>query len=87
MFAHGWARSHHDFIPAAESLGALDTVVALDLPGFGATPRPDEAWDTARYADHVAGIPQDRQTSGRSSLSAIPSVAASGCDSPCTIPS
>lgn len=54
VFAHGWARSHHDFIPAAESLGASAKSMLVDLPGFGETPRPEKAWDTRDYADHVA---------------------------------
>ena len=38
VFAHGWARSHHDFIPAAEALIAQHRSILIDLPGFGATP-------------------------------------------------
>lgn len=56
VFAHGWGRSHHDFIPAAESLGGAARSMLIDLPGFGETPRPDDAWDTAQYADHLAGF-------------------------------
>jgi pimeloyl-ACP methyl ester carboxylesterase len=54
VFAHGWARSHHDFIPAAESLGASAKSLLVDLPGFGETPRPQAGWDTRAYADHAA---------------------------------
>jgi len=60
VFAHGWARSHHDFIPAAEALGGVAKSMLVDLPGFGETPRPDGAWDTAAYADHVAGFLTER---------------------------
>ena len=56
VFAHGWGRSHHDFIPAAESLGGSARSMLVDLPGFGETPRPEAAWDTSDYADHVAGF-------------------------------
>lgn len=62
VFAHGWARSHHDFIPAAESLGSAARSMLVDLPGFGATPRPETAWSTADYADHVAEFLIDRKT-------------------------
>ena len=62
VFAHGWGRSHHDFIPAAESLGAAARSMLVDLPGFGATPRPEAGWGTADYADHVAEFLADRQT-------------------------
>ncbi|MBU1174458.1 MAG: alpha/beta hydrolase [Alphaproteobacteria bacterium] len=56
VFAHGWGRSHHDFIPAAESLGATARSMLVDLPGFGQTPRPDVAWDTRQYADYIASF-------------------------------
>ena len=56
VFAHGWGRSHHDFIPVAESLGGSARSMLLDLPGFGETPRPDAAWDTRQYADHIASF-------------------------------
>ena len=35
--------------------GELDAI-ALDLPGFGATPPPPEAWGTAEYAAAVADV-------------------------------
>ncbi|HVM29595.1 MAG TPA: alpha/beta hydrolase [Candidatus Limnocylindrales bacterium] len=47
---HGWARSGADFDAVLEGLDA----VALDLPGFGATPEPPDAWGSARYAAAVA---------------------------------
>jgi pimeloyl-ACP methyl ester carboxylesterase len=48
---HGWGRSGVDFDPLLHGLDA----VALDLPGFGATPEPPEPWSSARYAEAVAG--------------------------------
>lgn len=54
VFAHGWGRSHRDFIPVAEALAPQAAAVLLDLPGFGASPRPEAAWDTADYADALA---------------------------------
>lgn len=54
VFAHGWARSHRDFIPVAEALAPMAHSVLLDLPGFGDTDRPTDAWGTRQYADHVA---------------------------------
>ncbi len=49
---HGWGRSAQDFErvfarPAFEHR----TAVAVDLPGFGATPLPDFAYCTRDYAD------------------------------------
>lgn len=43
---HGWGRDHRDW---SGPLAGLDTV-AIDLPGFGATPPPPEAWGSAEYA-------------------------------------
>jgi pimeloyl-ACP methyl ester carboxylesterase len=43
---HGWRRDRHDLEPA---LRGLDAVV-LDLPGFGASPEPPEAWGAREYA-------------------------------------
>jgi pimeloyl-ACP methyl ester carboxylesterase len=59
VFAHGWARTHRDFIPAAESLSGHMASLLVDLPGFGDTPRPPEGWTTADYADHMAGFIRD----------------------------
>lgn len=55
---HGWARSHRDFDAAfgtAFGTEPLDTV-ALDLPGFGATPPPPAAWGAAEYAACVGDV-------------------------------
>lgn len=53
VFGHGWARDHRDFIPVAEALAPVARSYLLDLPGFGASPRPDAAWGTAEYATHL----------------------------------
>jgi pimeloyl-ACP methyl ester carboxylesterase len=49
---HGWRRSHRDF---DASLGGV-AAIALDLPGFGATPPPPEAWSTRQYAEWIAPV-------------------------------
>jgi pimeloyl-ACP methyl ester carboxylesterase len=55
---HGWRRTHADFAgvlgPGAPG-GAL-AAVAPDLPGFGATPPPPEAWGSADYAGLAARL-------------------------------
>jgi pimeloyl-ACP methyl ester carboxylesterase len=56
VFAHGWARTHRDFIQVAESLGTVVRSVLIDLPGFGDTPRPDATWGSEEYADHCAAF-------------------------------
>ncbi|HZN14914.1 MAG TPA: alpha/beta hydrolase [Acidimicrobiales bacterium] len=47
---HGWRRTHADFDGALRGLDA----VALDLPGFGATPPPPTPWGSPDYAAAVA---------------------------------
>jgi pimeloyl-ACP methyl ester carboxylesterase len=49
---HGWARSHADFVEvlgAKEGEQALDAI-AVDLPGFGASPPPEAVWGAREYA-------------------------------------
>jgi len=48
----GWARTHRDFVAVLDGLDAI----ALDLPGFGATPEPPEAWSTAQYAEYLVPV-------------------------------
>ena len=45
----GWQRTHRDFNRVLDGVDAI----ALDLPGFGASPPPPEPWGSAEYA---AGI-------------------------------
>lgn len=57
VFAHGWGRTLEDFRPAADTLAPYAGSLLIDLPGFGESPTPDEAWDTEAYArflhDHL----------------------------------
>jgi pimeloyl-ACP methyl ester carboxylesterase len=56
---HGWRRTHDDFREALSGAATgsrpLDAV-ALDLPGFGASPPPPEAWGAAQYAQALAPL-------------------------------
>ncbi|WP_066557020.1 alpha/beta fold hydrolase [Croceicoccus bisphenolivorans] len=54
VFAHGWGRSHRDFIPVAEALAPSIDAYLFDLPGHGKSERPDEAWGTVEYAEYMA---------------------------------
>ncbi|AKM09557.1 alpha/beta fold hydrolase [Croceicoccus naphthovorans] len=54
VFAHGWGRSHRDFIPVAEALAPSIDAYLFDLPGHGKSERPDEPWGTADYAEFMA---------------------------------
>jgi pimeloyl-ACP methyl ester carboxylesterase len=51
----GWGRSHDDFEAVAKGLD----VIALDLPGFGASPSPTEPCGAAGYAQIVAQVLQE----------------------------
>jgi pimeloyl-ACP methyl ester carboxylesterase len=57
LLLHGWARSHRDFdavvaAPGDPPLPAL----ALDLPGFGASPPPPSVWGAEDYAEAVEPV-------------------------------
>lgn len=49
---HGWGRRGSDFINSLVSFGAL----AIDLPGFGATPAPSEVWGAREYARNLLPV-------------------------------
>lgn len=49
---HGWGRTHRDFAALLEGFDAI----ALDLPGFGSTPTPEEAISAAGYALKIAPV-------------------------------
>lgn len=46
---HGWGRTSADFRTVLRGLDA----VALDLPGFGASPPPPRAWGAGEYAEAI----------------------------------
>ncbi len=47
---HGWARTRDDLAGPLAGLNAL----AFDLPGFGASPEPPDAFDSRAYASLIA---------------------------------
>ncbi|MET0567114.1 MAG: alpha/beta hydrolase [Acidimicrobiia bacterium] len=49
---HGWGRRGSDFAPSLADFDAL----AIDLPGFGATPAPEEVLGADGYARLVAPV-------------------------------
>jgi pimeloyl-ACP methyl ester carboxylesterase len=53
---HGWRRTSADFDKTLAGLGPGVSSVALDLPGFGASPEPPSAWGTQDYAEAVAAV-------------------------------
>jgi pimeloyl-ACP methyl ester carboxylesterase len=49
---HGWGRTRADWLPALAGVSAL----AVDLPGFGASPPPPVAWGSREYAELLAPL-------------------------------
>ncbi len=48
---HGWGRTRADWLPALTR-----PALAVDLPGFGASPAPPEAWGSREYAALLAPL-------------------------------
>jgi pimeloyl-ACP methyl ester carboxylesterase len=53
---HGWRRDHLDFTATLTSPLPEVDAVALDLPGFGATPAPAEVWGSRQYAEALLPV-------------------------------
>jgi pimeloyl-ACP methyl ester carboxylesterase len=51
---HGWGARIESMDPIHRHLEKYFTVYSLDLPGFGRSEEPPEAWDSDRYAQVVA---------------------------------
>jgi pimeloyl-ACP methyl ester carboxylesterase len=49
---HGWGRRGSDFTNSLVSFGAL----AVDLPGFGASPAPEQVWGAREYAQNLLPV-------------------------------
>ena len=60
---HGWARTHRDFDAVVAPVDEAPLpALALDLPGFGASPPPPEAWGAAAYAQAVGEVLADMES-------------------------
>lgn len=56
LMMHGWGQTSVSLQPLAELLSSDYRVVLVDLPGFGRSPLPAEAWDTVRYAERMVEL-------------------------------
>lgn len=54
VLLHGWGDDWQTFRQLADALSDTYTVVGLDLPGFGGTQAPHEAWGVNDYALFVS---------------------------------
>ncbi|MCS7083079.1 MAG: alpha/beta hydrolase [Bacteroidota bacterium] len=53
---HGWGANAQAMAPLVTSLAPQHRVYAIDLPGFGYSPPPPEAWTVQRYAEAIAEL-------------------------------
>jgi pimeloyl-ACP methyl ester carboxylesterase len=53
LLLHGWGDSLSTFHELAEALGKQYEVIVVDLPGFGQTQAPSEAWGLEDYAGFI----------------------------------
>ena len=53
LLLHGWGDTSASWAPIAEILAKNYDVIVPDLPGFGRTGRPQEAWSLSEYAVFV----------------------------------
>lgn len=53
IILHGWGSSRRVMMPIARSLAHIRACYVLDLPGFGDSPEPSQAWSIDDYANAV----------------------------------
>jgi pimeloyl-ACP methyl ester carboxylesterase len=56
LMLHGWGQSSLSFVGAASQLEQRFRILTPDLPGFGFSEAPPEAWGSADYARVVAEL-------------------------------
>lgn len=65
---HGWRRTRADFDRVLAPVGGVPLAsLALDLPGFGASPAPPESWGSNEYSLVVEKVLADLVTSSAAS--------------------
>ncbi len=58
LLLHGWGASSAVMAPMQQRFAASARVTNVDLPGFGASERPQHAWSVYDYADFVEELIQ-----------------------------
>ncbi|MGM0587973.1 MAG: alpha/beta fold hydrolase [Bacteroidota bacterium] len=53
VILHGWGSSAQVMMPLAQQLSDIRTCYVIDLPGFGDSPPPPQAWTIDDYADLI----------------------------------
>lgn len=59
LILHGWGSNKQVMMPLAKQLADIRDCYVLDLPGFGNSSVPPEAWNIDDYADLVQQFTQD----------------------------
>lgn len=50
LILHGWGADSSVMVPLITQLSSLRRCIAIDFPGFGASPAPSDAWSVDDYA-------------------------------------
>lgn len=53
LFLHGWGSNIEHWQGLIDVVSKKYTALALDMPGFGKSDEPKEAWNVDRYVEHV----------------------------------
>jgi pimeloyl-ACP methyl ester carboxylesterase len=56
LVLHGWGADIESVTPIVNALRSVARVLVVDLPGFGQSDTPAEAWGVADYADWVLAL-------------------------------
>jgi pimeloyl-ACP methyl ester carboxylesterase len=56
VMVHGIGVSHRYFRGLRDSLRATGDTITFDLPGFGASPKPDRPWSVERYGAFIGRV-------------------------------
>ncbi len=59
VLLHGWGSNIKLFANMIDLLSPKYKVVAMDMPGFGESQEPPEAWDVGKYVDFVIDFLKD----------------------------
>ncbi len=65
LILHGWGGGSDSWVRVSENLAESGyKVICPDLPGFGKSQEPSEAWDIGRYADFIGRFAQAMDING-----------------------
>ena len=54
VILHGWSQEKAPYVPLSDVISEGYRAIAPDLPGFGGSDEPPEAWDVDRFADIIS---------------------------------